>query len=436
MNTLKAPPQNTDAEMSVLGAILVNNDAMDEATEMLKPEHFYRAANRTIYEAMIALSERGDPIDLVSLKEALGARLDGVGGVSYLMLLAEQVPSAARIGYYSEIVHEKFCKRLVGEAGNKIIALAYQDDEQEPAALFANAQAILLEATESKTQKGLVDRKTIIQQMYDEIEQAANGESEGVSTGFPNLDCMIGGLQPGELTILAARPAMGKTACMMAIAEYISRTAPVAVFSLEMNSVTLMKRLAASLSGVDSMKLRSGKLTTEEWQRLNAASDRLYKRQLMIDDTPALTPAEVRAKCQRMKAKHGLALVVVDYLQRMELGKRAENRNLEVGGIVRQMKSLARQLNVPVLLLSQLSRDVEKRGDKRPVLSDLRESGDVEQEADQVLMLYRENYYSRESETGEPETMEILVEKNRHGATGTTRISFEPRYSRFRSIAS
>lgn len=450
----QTPPQNSDAEKAVLGAIFLDSDVLVDAMEYLTPEDFYQRAHQIIFQAMVSLNDEDEAIDVVTMNNKLTAQnqLNDVGGVSYIAELAASVPTAANVVYYAKIVQEKAILRRLIKAATKIVTKSYQQDE-DVGTVLDEAEREITEVSENRNQSGFKKISDVLTDSMTEINKLyQNGdEITGLSTGYSELDKITAGLHPDELFILAARPAVGKTAFALNIAQNIGTKTDktVAIFSLEMGADQLVNRMLCAEGSIDANHLRTGQLNEEEWQNLVIAMGSLAKANIYIDDTPGIKMAEIRAKCRRLAKEQGnLGLVVIDYLQLIE-GSGQENRQQEVSAISRQLKKLAKELRVPVLALSQLSRGVEQRQDKRPVLSDIRESGSIEQDADIVAFLYREDYYDRDEDDdsdnqnsapqqeGEPDVgpVEVIIEKNRSGARGTVKLLFVKSYNKFAPIA-
>lgn len=431
-------PANIDAERTVLGAILVDNGAFNSAAEVLSRDDFHREGHRRIFEAMAALSERSEPMDLVTLKNELGRTqsLEAAGGVAYIAGLVEGVPRLENVLAWSRLIREAAVLRSLIQSATRIAQEASAAEDSADAILDRAEQAIFSIA-ERKIRAGLVPVKDFIKETFEQIEKlSGKGDTvTGVPTGFTDLDRLTSGFQAGDLLILAARPAMGKTSFALNIAKTAAqKTAePVAIFSLEMAKEQLAKRLIFSEARIDASLLSRGKLKEDDWLRLATAWTELQKLPLFIDDTSFLTPLELRAKCRRLKAEHGLGMVVVDYLQLMGSGARAENRQQEISAISRSMKGLAKELSVPVLALSQLSRAPEARTDRRPQLSDLRESGAIEQDADVVMFIYREEVYKPTEENRG--LADVIIAKQRNGPTDTVNLTFLREFTRFENSA-
>jgi replicative DNA helicase len=431
----RIPPQNLDAEQSVLGSMLIDKDAVTKAVEVLKPQDFYRDANGHVFEAMIVLFERNEAIDLITLTEELKQMglLEQVGGIAYVAGLANSVPTAANVEHYAKIVEEKSLLRNLINVSTRIAQMGYEAEE-EIDSLIDRAEKMIFEFTQRKTHSGVVPLKTVLMQTFERIEYLyqTKGGITGVPSGYGELDRLTSGFQPSDLIIVAARPSMGKTALCLNIAQFASvrKKLPVIVFSLEMSREQLVTRMLCGEAMVDQQKIRTGQLSDEDWQKLTRAASPLSQAPLFIDDTPGISVIEMRAKCRRLKAEKGLSMVVIDYLQLMQGGRKPENRQQEISEISRSLKSLARELQVPVIALSQLSRAVEQRQDKRPMMSDLRESGSLEQDADLVMFIYRDEYYNKE-ESDKKGIAEVIIAKQRNGPVGTTELGFFKEYTRF-----
>jgi replicative DNA helicase len=436
-------PHNLDAEKSVLGAILINNEAFNHAAELIDARDFFRDAHRRIFDRMVTLSERGDAIDFVTLKEELGraGELEEVGGPAYIASLADGVPKSANIEYYARIVKEKSTLRSLIHSANRIIADAYEA-EQEPDLLLDEAERAIFAIAEDRIRAGFVPLRDLVQGSFATIEklQQHKGMVTGVPTGFIDLDEMTSGLQPSDLVLVAARPSMGKTSFVLNIAQHIGTQTDMTVgfFSLEMSKEQLFMRMLTSEARIDAHRFRSGFLSEKDYGRLSQALGTLAEARVFIDDTASLGVLEMRAKARRLKAEHGLHLLVVDYIQLMQGRGRFESRQQELASISRSLKGLAKELTVPIVALSQLSRAPETRSDHRPQLSDLRESGALEQDADVVMFIYREDQY-RDSE-GQPNqdaegVAEIIVGKQRNGPTGSLKLAFIQEHTRFENLA-
>ncbi|MBM7609483.1 replicative DNA helicase [Ureibacillus composti] len=434
----RVPPHNHEAEQSVIGAIFLEPQALITASEILIPEDFYRIAHQKIFETMLSLSDQGQPIDVVTVTEELSAKkeLEDVGGLSYLTELANAVPTAANIAHYAKIVEEKALLRRLIRVATKIAEDGYtREDEVET--LLAEAEKKVMEVANRKNAGDFKHVKDVLVQTYDNIEQlqSRQGDVTGIPTGFRDLDSMTAGFQRNDLIIVAARPSVGKTAFALNIAQNVAIKARenVAIFSLEMGAEQLVMRLLCAEGNIDAQALRTGALTTEDWSKLTMAMGSLSNSGIYIDDTPGVRVNEIRAKCRRLAQENGLGMILIDYLQLIQgSGKSGENRQQEVSEISRSLKALARELKVPVIALSQLSRGVEQRQDKRPMMSDIRESGSIEQDADIVAFLYRDDYYDKESEN--KNMIEIIIAKQRNGPTGTVTLAFKKEFNKFISI--
>ena len=434
-------PHNLEAERSVLGAILVHNDAFDEAVQVIDARDFYRDAHRRIFDKMVALSERHQAIDFVTLKEELsrGGDLDEVGGPAYVASLADGVPRATNVEYYARIVKEKATLRNLIYAANKILTNAYEAD-QESDLVLDEAESAIFSVADDRLKTGFVPMRDLVKESFPKIELLFEQKRliTGVPTGFVDLDSMTRGFQPGDLVIIAARPSMGKTSLVLNIAQYVALQPEhtVGVFSLEMSKESLFLRLLTSEAQIDSHRLMSGAIGQKDYSRISHALETLSAMRLHIDDTASLGVLEMRAKARRLQAEQkGLSLLVVDYIQLMSGRGRFENRTLELAAISRSLKGLAKELNVPVVVLSQLSRAPEARADHRPQLSDLRESGALEQDADVVLLIYREDAYNRDPNHPDAGTAELIVGKQRNGPTGVVRLAFLREQTRFANLA-
>jgi replicative DNA helicase len=429
-------PHNLEAERSVLGAILIENSAYTLAAQLVQPEDFYRDAHRRIYGKIIALAERRLAVDLVTLKEELAraGELDTVGGPAYVASLVDGVPRATNVEYYAKIVKEKSVLRNLIAAANTILLDAYEAD-QDAAEILDRAEHSIFQIAEGRIRSGFVSLYDLAQQGAEAIQKAHDEKQliTGVPTGFADIDNLTSGFQRGDLIIVAARPSMGKTSLALNIAQHVGTRAgmTVGVFSLEMSKEQLFLRLLSSEAQISGHSLRTGFLRTDDWDRLTHALGRLGEAKIFIDDTPAIGVLEMRAKSRRLAAEHGLHLLVVDYIQLMQGHGRFDNRTQELGGISRSLKGLAKELNIPIVVISQLSRAPEGRKDRRPQLSDLRESGALEQDADVVLLIYREDQYDPEVDS---RVAEINIAKQRNGPTGLVKLAFIRDRTRFESL--
>jgi replicative DNA helicase len=434
-------PHSLDAEKSVLGAILIHNDAFNHAAELIDSQDFFRDAHRRIFDRMVTLSERGDAIDFITLKEELARTgdLDEVGGPSYIAALADGVPRSANVEYYARIVKEKSTLRSLIHSANKILAEAYEA-EHEPDQLLDEAERSIFAIAEGRIREGFVPLRDLVQTSFATIEklQQTKGAITGVPTGFPDLDEMTTGLHPGDLVVVAARPSMGKTSFVLNIAQHVGTHTAMTVgfFSLEMSKEQLFMRMLTSEARIDAHRFRSGYLNEKDYGNLSHALGTLAEARVFIDDTASIGVLEMRAKCRRLKAEHGLDLVIIDYLQLMQGRGRFESRQQEVSAISRSLKGLAKELSCPIIALSQLSRAPEGRTDHRPQLSDLRESGAIEQDADLVCFIYRPEVYDKEEANPENQGIaEIIIGKQRNGPIGTVKLSFLNQYTRFENYA-
>jgi replicative DNA helicase len=433
-------PHNLEAERSVLGAILVHNDAFNMAAEVIDSGDFYRDAHRRIFDKMVALNERNQAIDFVTLKEELGraGELDEVGGPAYVASLADGVPRATNVEYYARIVKEKSTLRNLIFAANKILTNAYEAD-QESDLILDDAESAIFSVADDRLKAGFVPMRDLVKESFPKIEQLFEQKRliTGVPTGFVDLDEMTRGLQGGDLIIIAARPSMGKTSLVLNMSQYVANQPEhtVGFFSLEMSKESLFLRLLTSEAQIDSHRLMSGAIGQKDYGRISHALETLSAMKLYIDDTASIGVMEMRAKARRLKAEHGLSLLVIDYIQLMSGRGRFENRTLELASISRSMKGLAKELNVPIVVLSQLSRAPEARSDHRPQLSDLRESGALEQDADLVLLIYRDDVYNKDPNSPDAGTAELIVAKQRNGPTGVVRLAFLREQTRFANLA-
>ena len=433
----KIPPQSLEAEQSVLGSMIIDREAIFTASELLREDDFYRTAHQKIFEAVMALNENGEPVDLVTLADELQRRhsLEEAGGTAYLSALAGAVPTAANVQYYALIVREKSILRSLIHTSTKIVAGCYEGPPDVEEFLDAAEQQIFEIGKQGK-QQGFVPLKKVIEETFERIEQVFDTKKSitGISTGFTDLNEKCSGLHPSDLIIVAARPGMGKTTLALNIAQHmaVNEKKPVAFFSLEMSRDQLAQRMLCAAAEIDAQNLRNGRLTQEEWMKLTRAGGPLSESPIYIDDSASLSVMEVRAKARRLKAEKGLEAVFVDYLQLMRGFSRAENRQQELSEISRSLKALAKELSLPVIALSQLSRAVEKRPERRPILSDLMESGGIEANADLVIFIYRDSYYSQDPGDN---LAEIIVAKQRNGPTGTVKLVFRNKFNKFANIA-
>lgn len=435
----KVPPQSPEAEQFVLGAMILDSEVIPLVVGILNQEDFSRADHRVVFQSISTLYEQKKSIDLITLAEELKRRnrLDQVGGLEYITYLSTLVPTSAGVEFHAQIVKEKSLLRSLIELSQQFVHRGYEGRE-EAIALLGEAEQRIVEISQQGVNKPFTSLGDILLSLYERIgeQQERGAEPAGIATGFSDLDRLLGGMQSGDLILLAARPAMGKTSLAMNVAQNVAMQLrrPVAVFSLEMAKEQLVLRMLCAEARIDSARLKAGRLSGEEWVTLTKAIGKLAEAPLFIDDTPGMTVNQMRAKARHLRAESGdLALVVVDYLQLMQATRRAENRTQEISEISRSLKSLARELNVPVLALSQLSRAVEQTSEKRPNLSHLRESGALEQDSDIVLFIYREDYYFSNSER--PNIADIIVAKHRNGPTGVVELAFLKEYTRFVNLA-
>ena len=442
---LRIPPHSIEAEQSVLGGLLIDNGAWDRAGDLLADGDFYRYEHRLIYDAIGRLINATKPADVITVYEQLQSlgKAEEVGGIAYLNALAQSVPSAANLRRYAEIVRERAILRKLVAASDEIATNAFNPQGRSVSQILDEAETKIMHIGEegSRTREGFMPMNQLVVQLIDRVTELANNGAEdvtGVRTGFFDLDRMTAGLQPGDLIVLAARPSMGKTAFALNIGEHVAvnEGLPVVVFSMEMGAAQLALRLVGSLGRIDQSGLRTGRLRDDEWGRLSEAVEKLGKVSMFIDESPGLTPSEVRARARRQARQCGqLGLIIVDYLQLMSGSGSGgdENRATEIGEISRGLKALAKELQCPVIALSQLNRSVETRTDKRPMMSDLRESGAIEQDADVIMFIYRDEYYNKDSK--EPGVAEIIIGKQRNGPVGTLKLTFLKPLTRFDNLA-
>ena len=431
----KVPPNDIEAEQAVIGSMLTDKEAVIAAIEVLKPEDFYREDNKAIYTAIISLYNRSEPIDIITIKDELtsNGNFENVGGLEYLASLPDKVPTTANVEKYIKIVEEKSTLRTLIKTANELIALGY-DPTQDVETIMDQAEKRIFDVMQKRNQKGYSSSKDILVDTFTRLEQLYNQKQHitGVPTGFADLDYKTAGLHNSDLILVAARPAMGKSAFALNIASYAATRAkiPVMIFSLEMSKEQMANRILCSEAMVDSNKVRTGKIDDDEWTKLAEASGELSEAQIFIDDTPGISIMEIRAKCRKLKLEKNIGLVVIDYLQLVQgSGKRGSSREQEIAEISRSLKILAKEINVPVIALSQLSRAPEQRPDHRPMLSDLRESGSIEQDADIVMFLYRDDYYNEDSE--KKNIAEVILAKHRSGSTGTVELLWLGNYTKF-----
>lgn len=436
----RVPPQNIEAEQAVLGAMMIDKEAISKATEILRENDFYRQDHRAVYQVIVDLFSKNQAVDMVTVTEALKreGKLEDVGGIQFITYLANAVPTAANISYHAKIVEEKSLLRQLISVSTQIAGAGYEGTE-DVNSLLDNAERMILGVSERKISRDFAPIKEVVMSAVDRIDELYNkkGGITGIATGFIDFDHLTSGLQPSDLILIAARPSMGKTALVLNMAQNVAirEKKSVAFFSLEMSKEQLVQRMLCAEASIDSSRLRIGELEDNDWEKLIWAADSLSRADIFIDDTPGITVMEMRAKARRLKVEHNLQLIVIDYLQLMQgSGKKSgENRQQELSDISRSLKALARELNVPVIALSQLSRSVESRQVKRPMLSDLRESGALEQDADLVAFLYREDYYDKETEN--KNITELIIAKHRNGPVDTVKLFFHKQYTRFANLA-
>ena len=442
VESLKVPPHSIQAEQSVLGGLMLDNQTWDSVADKVGEDDFYRRDHRLIFRAIALLAEKQDPFDVITLSEAMEARgeLQDAGGLAYLGMLAAETPTAANIVAYANIVRDRSILRQLIHVGTEISDSAFTTEGRETADLLENAERRVFEIAEQRQrgQGGFSSIKSLLAKAVDKIEMLyeQDGDITGASTGFNDLDEKTSGLQPSDLIIVAGRPSMGKTTIAMNMAENVAVKSgmPVAVFSMEMPGEALAMRMMSSLGRIDQHKVRTGKLDDDDWPRLTSAINLLAETKLFIDDTPALTPTEVRSRARRLTREHGqLGLIVLDYLQLMQSPSSGDNRVQQISDISRGLKALAKELNVPVIALSQLNRNLEQRPNKRPVMSDLRESGAIEQDADLIIFVYRDEVYNEDSP--DKGIAEVIIGKQRNGPLGTVRLTFLGQYTRFENFA-
>jgi replicative DNA helicase len=441
----KLPPQSLEAEMSILGGILIDNDAINRVLEMLTPEDFYRESHRKIFQAMMRLSDTREPCDLITMTDMLkkAGELEEIGGAAYLATLVDYVPTAANIAYYCKMVKEKSTNRKLISVATEIVSRGY-DDQADVEELLDKAQKEIYEISENKSRPQYVPVQAVLKEAFNILKNLHDQKEHvtGVPTGYVDLDHKTAGFQPGNLVIIAARPSMGKTTLALNIAQYASaeskKKVPSVIFSLEMGKEELVMRFLASIARVDFGRMRTGHFHDSDWPRLTRAAGILHDAKIFIDDSPSISVLELRSKARRLKSEHDIGLVIVDYLQLMRGGANPESRQQEISEISRALKALAKELNVPVVALSQLNRELEKRADKRPMMSDLRESGAIEQDADVIMFVYREAVYCedcRKPDTtcskGHERNAEIIIGKQRNGALGTIELTFIGEHTRF-----
>jgi len=433
----KIPPHNIEAEQSVLGSIMIDEDAISVAVELLRPEDFYRKDHASIYESVLDLYNDNKPVDLITIKNVIDEKglLDKMGGIDYLSKLIDILPTSARIKHYANIVHEKAMLRKIIKMSDKIMGLGYEGKE-DIEMILDSAEKDIFNLNQNRNTEDFSSIRDVLMETFEQIEKVYNSDEDvtGVSTGFVELDHKTSGFQRSDLLLLAARPSMGKTAIALNLVQHVGvkDKIPVAIFSLEMSKAQLINRMLSAEAMVDAQKLRTGNLDQNDWVSITKAMGPLSEAPIYIDDTPGITVHEMRTKCRKLKMEKGLGLIMIDYLQLMSGSGKIESRQQEISEISRSLKGIARELDVPVLALSQLSRACESRADHRPMLSDLRESGAIEQDADVVMFLYRDEYYHPDTE--KKNQGELIIAKQRNGPTGTIDLIWLGQYARFANM--
>ncbi len=439
LSSHKLPPQNIEAEESILGGILIENEAINRVTEILDADDFYRDAHRKIFNALINLSERDEPADLITLTNELRKtdQLDSIGGASYLTSLIDSVPTAANIEYYAKIVKEKAILRKLIQTSTEIITQSYED-RGDVEVFLDEAERAIFEISEKRVRPSFYPIRDIVKESFKTIERLFQKKElvTGVPSGFKELDRMTAGFQPSDLIIIAGRPSMGKTAFCLNVAQYaaIENKIPVAVFSLEMSKEQLVIRMLCSEAHVEGTRLRTGYLNESDWPKLTIAAGNLSEAPIYIDDTAALSVLELRAKARRLKSERGLGMLIIDYLQLMKGRARVENRQQEISEISRSLKALSKELSIPVIAVSQLSRKTEERTGNRPQLSDLRESGAIEQDADLIIFIYRDEIYNRAEDNPNRGKAEVIIGKQRNGPIGKIDLAFLDKFTTFKDL--
>jgi len=439
LSSRKLPPQNIEAEQSILGGILIENEAVNKVMEILHGEDFYRDAHRKIFNALITLSERDEPADLITLTNELrkANQLDSVGGASYVASLIDSVPTAANIEYYAKIVREKAILRKLIETSTDIITQSYED-RGDVESFLDEAERAIFEISERRVKPSFYSIRDIVKESFKTIERLFEKKEfvTGVPSGFKELDRLTAGFHASDLIIVAGRPSMGKTALCLNLAQYaaIEKRVPVAIFSLEMSKEQLVIRMLCSEAQVEGTRLRTGFLMESDWPKLTLAAGNVSDAPIFIDDTAAMSVLELRAKARRLKGEHGLGMVIIDYLQLMKGRTRVESRQQEISEISRSLKALAKELTIPVIAVSQLSRKTEERTGNRPQLSDLRESGAIEQDADLILFLYRDEIYNRSEENPNKGVAEVIIGKQRNGPIGLIKLAFFDKFTTFKEL--
>lgn len=433
----RIPPQNIEAEQSILGGLMLDREALDQIGDMIEVSDFYKPSHQKVYEAIKELHQKGQPIDIITVTNVLQAHgdLEQVGGPEYLVSLLDKTISSANITSHAKIVREKSLLRRLIQTSSGLIERAYSNEFADIESFIDQAETEMFKVGENKTATGLVGSMDIVKASIQKIEELYKRKAEitGIPTGFVGLDKKTSGLHPGELTIIAARPSMGKTAFSLNIAQHIAlrEKKTVAYFSLEMGKESMMMRMLSSESRVSMSEIRNGRIPDSAWPKLINAAGSLSEASLFLDDTSGISPFEIRSRCRRLKAEHGLDVVMIDYLQLMDLKQKVESRERAVSEISKSLKAIAKELQIPVIALAQLNRGVEGRSDRRPMLSDLRESGSIEQDADVIMMLYRDDYYDKDDPDKQGRA-EAIIGKQRNGETGTVHLKFDAQYARFR----
>jgi replicative DNA helicase len=439
LSSHKLPPQNLEAEQSVLGGILIENEAINRVMEILDPDDFYRDAHHKIFNALINLSERDEPADLITLTNELRKidQLDSIGGASYLASLIDSVPTAANIEYYAKIVKEKSILRKLIQTSTEIVTQSYED-RGDIEVFLDEAERAIFDISEKRVKPSFYSIRDVVKESFKTIERLFQKKElvTGVPSGFKELDRMTAGFQPSDLIIIAGRPSMGKTAFCLNVAQYaaVENKIPVAVFSLEMSKEQLVIRMLCSEAHVEGTRLRTGFLNESDWPKLTIAAGNLSEAPIYIDDSAALSVLELRAKARRLKSERGLGMLIIDYLQLMKGRARVESRQQEISEISRSLKALAKELNIPVIAVSQLSRKTEERTGNRPQLSDLRESGAIEQDADLILFIYRDEVYNRAEDNPNRGKAEVIIGKQRNGPIGKIEMAFLDKFTTFKEL--
>lgn len=433
----RIPPQNLDAEQSILGGLMLDREALDQVGDMLMAEDFYKPSHQKIYNAIKELHSKSQPIDIITVTNILQGEgsMEMVGGPEYLVSLLDKTISSANITSHAKIVKDKATLRRLIHINSQLIEKAYDQDFIDVESFVDQAESEIFKIGENKTQSGLVGSMEIVKASIQKIEELYKNKAEitGIGTGFKKLDEMTAGMHPGEMTIIAARPSMGKTAFSLNIAQHMALRLKktVAYFSLEMGKESMMMRMLSAESKVSMSEIRNGRIQDSAWPKLINAASALSEAPIFIDDTPGISPFEIRSRARRLKAEHGLDVIMIDYLQLMSMKQKFNSREQEVAEISKSLKAIAKELQIPIVALAQLNRGVEGRTEKKPMLSDLRESGSIEQDADVIMMLYRDDYYDKENPDKQGHA-EVIVGKQRNGATGPVKLRFDAQYNRFR----